>query len=132
MKTILLSSVAALVFATGAAVAAVPAVDLQDVLQMQDNGMVLHVKDGGNSGSGGGGNSGSGSSGHGGGDDDGDDDGDSGNDGGGDDGTPDQGGGNDDDGDNDVSGSGRSKPRVPGGSGCDDPGDVAEHPECSQ
>ena len=25
---------------------------------------------------------------------------------------------------------GRSKPRVPGGSGCDDPGDIAEHPEC--
>jgi hypothetical protein len=22
------------------------------------------------------------------------------------------------------------KPRVPGGSGCDDPGDVLEHPEC--
>ena len=28
------------------------------------------------------------------------------------------------------SGSGRSKPRVPGGSGCDDAHDVAEHPEC--
>ncbi len=26
---------------------------------------------------------------------------------------------------------GRSKPRVPGGSGCDDPGDIREHPECS-
>lgn len=24
----------------------------------------------------------------------------------------------------------RRKPRVPGGSGCDDPGDIAEHPEC--
>jgi hypothetical protein len=24
----------------------------------------------------------------------------------------------------------RSKKRVPGGSGCDDPGDVIEHPEC--
>ena len=22
------------------------------------------------------------------------------------------------------------KPRVPGGSGCDDPGDIIEHPEC--
>ena len=31
----------------------------------------------------------------------------------------------------DESGSGRSKPRVPGGSGCDDPGEVEEHPECS-
>lgn len=25
---------------------------------------------------------------------------------------------------------GRSKPRIPGGSGCDDPGDIIEHPEC--
>jgi hypothetical protein len=24
----------------------------------------------------------------------------------------------------------RRKPRIPGGSGCDDPGDVIEHPEC--
>lgn len=24
----------------------------------------------------------------------------------------------------------RRKPRIPGGSGCDDPGDVLEHPEC--
>lgn len=24
----------------------------------------------------------------------------------------------------------RSKPRVPGGSGCDDPEDLVEHPEC--
>ncbi|MGX0974533.1 hypothetical protein ACSSVY_000229 [Roseovarius sp. MBR-51] len=26
---------------------------------------------------------------------------------------------------------GRSKLRVPGGSGCDDPGDILEHPECA-
>ena len=25
---------------------------------------------------------------------------------------------------------GRSKPRIPGGSGCDDPRDIIEHPEC--
>ena len=25
----------------------------------------------------------------------------------------------------------RRKPRVPGGSGCDDPEDIAEHPECT-
>lgn len=31
---------------------------------------------------------------------------------------------------NDNSPSGRSRPRIPGGSGCDDPGDIAEHPEC--
>lgn len=24
----------------------------------------------------------------------------------------------------------RRRPRVPGGSGCDDPGDILEHPEC--
>jgi len=30
----------------------------------------------------------------------------------------------------DASGSGRSRVRIPGGSGCDDPGDVLEHPEC--
>ena len=29
-----------------------------------------------------------------------------------------------------TSGSGRKKPRIPGGSGCDDPGDLLEHPEC--
>ncbi|MCX7643915.1 MAG: hypothetical protein N2Z62_01305 [Rhodobacteraceae bacterium] len=28
------------------------------------------------------------------------------------------------------SGSGRKRPRIPGGSGCDDPGDMLEHPEC--
>lgn len=53
--------------------------------------------------------------------------GNSGKGGGGDDDTRDHGSGNDDDG---SSGSGRSKPRIPGGSGCDDPGDVAEHSEC--
>lgn len=33
--------------------------------------------------------------------------------------------------DDNGSGSGRKKPRVPGGSGCDDAGDVAEHASCS-
>lgn len=37
-----------------------------------------------------------------------------------------RGGGSNDD----ESGSGRRKPRIPGGSGCDDAGDIAEHPEC--
>ena len=31
----------------------------------------------------------------------------------------------------DDSGSGRDEPRIPGGSGCDDPEDILEHPECS-
>lgn len=26
---------------------------------------------------------------------------------------------------------GRKKPRIPGGSGCDDPRDILEHPECA-
>ena len=30
-----------------------------------------------------------------------------------------------------AKGSGRGKTRVPGGSGCDDPRDLIEHPECS-
>jgi len=30
----------------------------------------------------------------------------------------------------DDSGSGRDEPRIPGGSGCDDPEDILEHPEC--
>lgn len=30
----------------------------------------------------------------------------------------------------DVERRGRKRPRVPGGSGCDDPGDILEHPEC--
>jgi len=29
------------------------------------------------------------------------------------------------------SGSGRDEPRIPGGSGCDDPEDILEHPECT-
>jgi len=33
--------------------------------------------------------------------------------------------------DNSDDDSGRSKPRVPGGSGCDDPEDILEHPECT-
>lgn len=31
----------------------------------------------------------------------------------------------------DDSGSGRDEPRIPGGSGCDDPEDILEHPECT-
>ncbi len=76
-------------------------------------------------------NSGSGS----GGGDDGDDNSGSGSGGGDDDDDEDNSGsgsgGDDHDDDEDVSNSGRSKPRIPGGSGCDDPGDGAEHSECS-
>lgn len=46
-----------------------------------------------------------------------------------DDNRDDDGGAEDNSGD-DESGSGRSKPRIPGGSGCDDAGDVMEHAGC--
>lgn len=39
-------------------------------------------------------------------------------------------GGRDNSNDDNNGGGGRDRPRVPGGSGCDDPGDIAEHPEC--
>ena len=60
--------------------------------------------------------------------------------GGDDDGTSDQGGGNDDDDGADDNGGDRDRdddeggrdPRVPGGSGCDDPDDLIEHPECAR
>ena len=32
---------------------------------------------------------------------------------------------------NELDRKGRKKKRVPGGSGCDDPGDIIEHPECA-
>jgi hypothetical protein len=69
------------------------------------------------------------SSGHGGGhDDDHDDDHGSGH-GGGDDSNDDNSDDSSDD-DSTESGSGRDKPRIPGGSGCDDLFDLIEHPEC--
>lgn len=50
--------------------------------------------------------------------------------GGGDNRGDDGGHGADDNGNGNASGSGRSKPRIPGGSGCDDPGDIQEHSGC--
>jgi hypothetical protein len=142
MKTILLSTTAALLFST-VAFAGIPALD--DVLtKTADQGYVQLVKDGGDDSSGGGDNSGSGG-------------GDSRDDNGGSDSRDDNGGDrghsgrgdNDRDDDNDrgdgrhggradrdnsrddnPAASGRRKPRIPGGSGCDDPGDVAEHAAC--
>lgn len=66
-------------------------------------------------------------SGHGGGDDDNDNDDSE------DDDNSGHGGGDDDDDDSDEdgSGSGRDRPRIPGGSGCDDAGDAQEHAECN-
>ncbi len=112
IKTIILASAVTLSFFTTAQ-ATVPALDAYLLLtKLKDTGMLQLAKSS-NSGSG---NSGQGNSG-GGHDDSHDDDSDD-ND-------------SDDDNDNDVSGSGRDKPRIPGGSGCDNAGDVAEHPECA-
>ncbi|MDH3264792.1 MAG: hypothetical protein OEM24_12440 [Paracoccaceae bacterium] len=91
----------------------------QPLAQTGDDG-TFQLARGENSGRGGG------NSGRGGGDDDRDDDDR-------DDDDDDRGRGDDrggNDSPNDASGSGRDRPRVPGGSGCDDPGDVAEHAEC--
>jgi hypothetical protein len=132
MKTILLSSAAALMLSTSLSFAGVPALD--DALVASPNGFVHLAKDGGggdggNSGSGGGGGGNSGSGG-GNSSDDGDDSGDDHGGGhhGGDDSDDDN--DNDDDSNDDNNASGRDKPRIPGGSGCDDPGDVAEHAAC--
>lgn len=129
MKNILLASVALLFVGSSASFAAMPALDLDPVFStVVPHDFLQLAKDGGDdSGSG---NSGSGNSGSGGGDDDGGDDN------GDDDGDDDNGGDRDDSADDDSnddspqSNSNRRKPRIPGGSGCDDAGDVAEHPEC--
>jgi hypothetical protein len=106
------------------------------LMQLADSG-----KGGGNSGSGGG-NSGSGDSDDNGSDDNGSDDNDSddnSNDNSSDDNGGSAGNSSDDNGsavgnsndDNSQNASGRKKRRIPGGSGCDDAGDIAEHAECS-
>jgi hypothetical protein len=109
MKTILIASTALLLITTSASFAGVPALD-ELLLSKPGNGFVQLVKDGGDDGAG----DDRGGDDHGrGGDDDGDDDA-----------NDDNGGGKNADDD------GGRRPRVPGGAGCDDPGDVAEHASC--
>jgi hypothetical protein len=116
MKNIFMTAAAILALSTGLSFAAGgPAFDQAPTLHVQTDGTVQLAKSGsGSDGNGGGSNSGSGNSGNGGNSSD--------------DGSNSSSSSNSN---NDVSGSGRRKPRIPGGSGCDDPGDVAEHPECS-
>ncbi len=124
MKTILLTAAAMLTLTTGLSFAAVgPAYDVTPTIEVQKDGTVQLARRGR-----GGDDSG--------GDDNGGDRGGRGR--GADDGPGDDRGGNDDRANSGggtviqgLSGSGRRKPRIPGGSGCDDAGDVAEHPECS-
>jgi hypothetical protein len=126
MKNILLASVAFVFVGTSAAFAAMPALDLNPAFSAGvPHDFLQLAKDGGDDSGGddnGGGNSGSGHSGN-----DNDDDNDSDDDNGGDrDGSS-----NDDSNDDSPqSNSNRRKPRIPGGSGCDDAGDIAEHAEC--
>jgi hypothetical protein len=129
MKTALLASVALLFVSSGFATAATPNENIVNPSFAPVKANLLIVADKGS------------------------DDGDSGDDSAGDDSNDDNGSANDDsdddnDGDDDSksddsvsksssvkksndSGSGRKKPRIPGGSGCDDAGDISEHAACS-
>ena len=130
MKNILLASVAFVLVAATSSFASTPGGNpASPMVTSADIGLQMLADKGssGNSGSGGGNSgSGGGNSGSGGGGDDGDDH-DSGDDHGGASGDDDD----NDDNSNDDNQSGRRKPRVPGGSGCDSAEDRAEHPECA-
>jgi hypothetical protein len=116
MKMTLIASTAVLLFSTSLSFAGMPALD--DVVMSKAGAGFIHLaKDGGDDG--GGDDRGGGDRGGRGGDDrddDGDDDGDD------DRGGDDRGGRAGDDG---------RRVRVPGGPGCDDAGDIAEHAACS-
>jgi hypothetical protein len=122
MKNLLVSTAAILALTTGLSLAAVgPSFDGAPTLKVAQGNIIILARRGGD-------------------DNGGDDnDGDRGRGRGGDDNGGDNSGGRgdstddnsvDDNSPNDVSGSGRKKPRIKGGSGCDDPGDVAEHAAC--
>jgi hypothetical protein len=134
MKNTLLASVAFLVLGATATFATVPALDLDAAVSsaQQPNFLVLADSDGDSDGGSDGGSdgdhSGGGNSGGGDSDDNDSDDNDSDDDSGDDNSDDDA---NDDSDDNSRNGdSGRRRARVPGGSGCDDAGDIAEHAEC--
>ena len=125
MKKLILASATILLMGTSFSLAAMPAIDLSDDLSAQavDDGLQLARNGGDDSG---GDNSGSGRGGH----DDGDHDSGHDHDSGDDHNGNHHSSSDDDSSDNNVSGSGRKKPRIPGGSGCDDAGDIAEHASC--
>jgi hypothetical protein len=126
MKKTLLMSVAVFVCVGTAAIAAVPALDLE-LQYVSSPGNLMHWASNGDDDRGGddrGGNRDDSSS---------DDNDNRGDDNGGDRGRDRNRSNSSNDNSNDdntVSGSNRRKPRVPGGSGCDDAGDIAEHAEC--
>ena len=133
MKKLILASAAAILLSAGTSFAAMPLTGLTDVVTGTTGSGNVHLARKGSDDGGGddrGGDRGSAS-----GDDRGDDSGKGrgrGRGRGGDDRGGDDSASNDNStDDNSVSGSGRRKPRVPGGSGCDSAGDVAEHASCS-
>jgi hypothetical protein len=121
MKNLLVSAAAILALSTGLSLAAVgPSFDNTPSVTVGHDGMIILAKRGGSENSGGGdGGRGRGS------DDNGGD-----NRGGRGGSTDDNSSASSNNSANDVSGSGRKKPRIKGGSGCDDAGDVAEHAAC--
>ncbi len=129
MKNILLASVAILFVGTSASFAAMPVFDLHSGVTNTAPSDLLLLASGGDDDRGG---DDRGRDDDRGGDDrDGDDDSDGDDDRGGDDRSGHRSSSsNDSNDDNNVSGSNRRKARVPGGSGCDDAGDIAEHAAC--
>jgi lipopolysaccharide export LptBFGC system permease protein LptF len=134
MKNLLVSAAAILALSTGLSLAAVgPSFNIVPTAEIAKDGKIVFAKSE---------NSGSGNSGSGHGSDDNGGDNHGGNSSSDDNGGDNRGGrgGSTDDNstsssssnnsNNDVSGSGRKKPRIKGGSGCDDAGDVAEHAAC--
>ena len=129
MKSMLLTTTAMLMLSFATAHALVPSLDITDGVKTAQASALVQLASGDDNDSDGddhgGGNDGGGH--HGGGHDDGDND---------DDRDDDNGGGGDDDdlgaSNDDLPGSNsnRRKARVPGGSGCDDTGDIVEHAEC--
>ena len=105
MKNILLATVAVVVLGTAPVFAVAPTVDVSNAIEFALSHDLMQLAD--------------------------NDSGDSGNSASGDNDSDDN--DSNDDNSNDEgakSNSDRQKQRVPGGSGCDDPGDIAEHPEC--
>jgi hypothetical protein len=123
MKNLLVSAAAILALSTGLSLAAVgPSFDNAPAAKVGQDGVIHLARRGGSDNSGGGDGRG-----HGRGSDDNGGDNRGGRGGSTDDNSSSSSSNNSA---NDVSGSGRKKPRIKGGSGCDDAGDVAEHAAC--
>jgi hypothetical protein len=126
MKNLLVSAAAILALSTGLSLAAVgPSFDNTPSVKVGQDGVIILAKRGGSESSGGGDGGGRGR-----GSDDNGGDNRGGRGGSTDDNSTSSSSSSSNNSANDVSGSGRKKPRIKGGSGCDDPGDVLEHAAC--